>query len=166
VFTLGSSAVYQAGSFYRESLAAIRKLDCRAVLLAGSNELRELLPPGTAVFSYAPFSKIFPRASVVVHPGGIGTCGQALASARPMLVMPYGFDQPDNAARLQRLGVARVIARGKYSARCATSELDRVRSDAAYAMRAADAARQVQKENGVQSACDEIESQLSVRPGE
>ncbi len=59
VFTLGSSAVFQPGDFYRESLAAIRGLGCRAVLLAGNNELHEPLPPGVAAFPYAPFPKYF-----------------------------------------------------------------------------------------------------------
>jgi UDP:flavonoid glycosyltransferase YjiC (YdhE family) len=104
VFTLGSAAVMQAGTFYKESLAAVRHLGCRAVLLAGDNSIPEPLPPGTAVFSYAPFSKILPRASVVVHPGGIGTTAQALVAGRPMLVVPYAFDQPDNAFALSFWG--------------------------------------------------------------
>src|SRR5208337_2067477 len=99
-----SSAVQHAGNFYQESIAAVRRLGCRAVFLVGTNSFSEPLPPGTAAFPYAPFSKIFPRAAVVVHQGGIGTCAQALAAGRPMLVVPFAFDQPDNAARLQRLG--------------------------------------------------------------
>jgi UDP:flavonoid glycosyltransferase YjiC (YdhE family) len=164
VFTLGSSAVQQSGTFYQESLEAVRKLGCRAVLLVGSNKFREPLPARTAVFPYVPFSEIFPRASVVVHSGGIGTCGQALAAGRPVLVMPYGFDQPDNAARLERLGVARVISPRKYAARRAAAELDRLRSDAAYARRATEVARLVREEDGVQSACDAIESHIASRP--
>ncbi len=41
-----------------------------------------------------------------------------------MLVVPFAFDQPDNAARLQRLGVARAIPRKHYTARRAYSELE------------------------------------------
>jgi UDP:flavonoid glycosyltransferase YjiC (YdhE family) len=163
VFTLGSSAVLQAGKFYTESIAAVRRLGCRAVLLAGNNALREPLPRDMMSVPYAPFSKIFPRASVIVHTAGIGTCGQALAAGRPLLAMPYGFDQPDNAARLERLGVARVIARHKYSAPRAATELDRLRSDATYAQRAAEVARIVAGENGVRAACEAIESLLPAR---
>jgi UDP:flavonoid glycosyltransferase YjiC (YdhE family) len=164
VFTLGSAAVFQAGNFYPESLAAVRMLGCRAVLLAGNNEFRGPLPAGTAVFPYVPFSKIFPRASVVVHSAGIGTCGQALAAGRPLLAMPFGFDQPDNAARLERLGVARVISPRKYAARRVAAELDRLRSDPAYASRAAEVARLVREEDGIRSACDAIENHLASRP--
>jgi len=160
VFTLGSSAVQQAGTFYSESLAAIRRLKCRAVLLAGDNILPQPLPPGVAIFPYVPFSRIFPRASVIVHSGGIGTCAQALAAARPMLVVPFAFDQPDNAARLKRLGLARVIPRKKYHAGRALEELDRLLSDGAYAQAAAKAARRMTEENGVRTACNAIESHV------
>jgi UDP:flavonoid glycosyltransferase YjiC (YdhE family) len=160
VFTLGSSAVLDAGTFYQESLAAVKRLGCRAVLLAGENTIGGPLPAGTAVCAYAPYSQVLPRAAAVVHQGGIGTCGQALASGRPMLVMPYGFDQPDNAARLERLGVARVIRRKDYTAQRSAAALDRLRSDARYAQRAAEARRRVIGEDGVGVACAAIEECL------
>lgn len=163
VFTLGSSAVQQAGDFYHESLAAVRRLGCRAVLLLGPNFLREPLPPGTVTFPYAPFSKLFPRAAVIVQSGGIGTSAQALAAGHPMLVVPFAFDQPDNAARLQRLGVARAIPRKHYTARRAYTELDHLLRDRAYAASAAAAARRIAEENGVRAACDAIENHLLAR---
>jgi UDP:flavonoid glycosyltransferase YjiC (YdhE family) len=158
VLTLGSSAVQKAGDFYHESVAAVRSLGCRAVLLVGPNSISEPLPPGMVAFPYAPFSKIFPRASVVVHSGGIGTCAQALAAGRPMLVVPFAFDQPDNAARLQRLGVARVIPRRRYTARRACSELKTLLTDPACAASAVKVARRIAGENGVRAACDAIEN--------
>ena len=65
VFTLGSSAVFHAGDFYRESLRAARIAGLRAVLLIGSdarNKLKE--PPGDSVFvtDYAPYSELLPLA--------------------------------------------------------------------------------------------------------
>ncbi len=157
VFTLGSSAVLLAGRFYQESAAAVKRLGCRAVMLVGANVIPGPLPAGTAAFAYAPYSKIMPRAACVVHQGGIGTCGQALAAGRPMLVMPYAFDQPDNAARLQRFGVARTIGRKEYTARRAAAELDRLLTDASYAEKAAEGARRVAAEDAVGAACDAIE---------
>jgi rhamnosyltransferase subunit B len=157
VFTLGSTAVFDAGTFYRESAAAVKRLGRRAVLLLGANTVPGPLPVGTVAFAYAPYSKILPRAACVVHQGGIGTCGQTLAAGRPMLVMPYGFDQPDNAARLQRLGVGRTIRRKDYTARRAAAELDRLLTDASYAEKSAEAARRVAAEDAVGMACDCVE---------
>jgi UDP:flavonoid glycosyltransferase YjiC (YdhE family) len=142
---------------FAAQIAAVRRLACRAVLLVGPNFLRQPLAPGTVAFPYAPYSKIFPRASVIVHSGGIGTCAQALAAGRPMLVVPFAFDQPDNAARLKRLGLARAVPRRHYTAQRAYAELEHLLKDPAYAASAAVAARKIANENGVKAACDAID---------
>jgi rhamnosyltransferase subunit B len=111
VFTLGTSLVGKgpaAGPFYRESLKATRILKLRSLFLVGNdpkNHLPVPLPEGVAVVDRAPFSKLFPRAAAVVHQGGIGTIAQALRAGRPQLLVPFAFDQPDNALRVQRLGI-------------------------------------------------------------
>ncbi len=160
VFTLGSSAVQDPGAFYQESIAAVKRLGCRAVLLVGTNQIAGPLPAGTVAFPYAPYSKILPRAGCIVHQGGIGTCGQALAAGRPMLVKPYAFDQMDNAARLARMGVARSIRRKDYTAVRAAAELDRLLHDASYARKAEEAGRRVRAERAVAAACDAIEESI------
>jgi UDP:flavonoid glycosyltransferase YjiC (YdhE family) len=157
VFTLGSTAVQNPGSFYRESLDAVKLLGCRAVLLVGANPFPGPLPAGVAVFPYAPYSKIMPRAGCVVHQAGIGTCGQALAAGRPMLVMPFAYDQMDNAARLEHLGVGRAIQRQNYTARRAAAELERLLHDVSYAGAAEQAGRRVRAEQAVAEACEAIE---------
>ncbi len=76
IFTLGSSAVMDPGDFYHVSVEAAMKLGCRAVLLTGAfgnSRLRGALPPNIFLGDYAPFSELFPRASVIVHQGGVGT---------------------------------------------------------------------------------------------
>ncbi|HJU86158.1 MAG TPA: glycosyltransferase, partial [Gemmatimonadota bacterium] len=92
VFTLGSSAVAVAGSFYQESLAAARRLGMRAVLLVGDdpgNLPRSTLGSDALAVERAPHAALFPRAAAIVHHGGIGTLGQALRAGRPMLVVPW-----------------------------------------------------------------------------
>jgi hypothetical protein len=61
--------------------------------------------------------RFFPRAACVVHQGGVGTTAQVLRAGVPHLIMPYSHDQPDNAARCERIRVARTISREKYSAK-------------------------------------------------
>ena len=164
VFTLGSSAVWDAGSFYVESAAAAQRLGRRAVLLVGNdplNQLPEPLPENVIAVAYAPYAQIFPRASVIVHQGGIGTTGQALRAGRPMLVMPFGGDQYDNAARVVRLGVGRTIMRSRYTVERAANELKQLLDNPSYRGRAADLGQRVQADNGARVACDAIEEQLS-----
>lgn len=163
VFTLGSSAVFDAGTFYTESLAAARKTGCRAVLLIGRdarNAPPDPVPDSVFVAEYAPYSELLPRAAATVHQGGIGTTAQALRAGRPMLVVPHANDQPDNGTRVCKLGLARVIPRGKYRADRVASELKSLLSNDACAAAAARAAAEIASEDGVRAACDHIEAML------
>ncbi|PSB59426.1 glycosyltransferase [Chamaesiphon polymorphus] len=163
VFTLGSAAVLSAGDFYTESVKAAKILDRRAVLLVGKNPPPANLPTNMVAFDYAPYSKIFPRACALVHQGGIGTTAQGLRSGRPTLIMPYSHDQPDNAARVQRLGTSLTIPRKQYTAARVAKKLDRLLHNSSYATKAIEISGIIQAEKGVKMACDEIERQLNGR---
>jgi rhamnosyltransferase subunit B len=158
VFTLGSSAVVDAGPFYEHSVAAAKLLGRRAVLLVGKDPRNRpaLLPDGMVAFAYAPYSELFPRAAAIVHQGGIGTTALAMRCGRPMLVMPYAHDQPDNAERVTRLGIARTIARRRYTPARAVVELRHLLDNPAYSQRALAVGEQVRREDGVRAACDAL----------
>jgi rhamnosyltransferase subunit B len=160
VFTLGSAAVLDAGDFYQQSALAAGLLGQRAVLLVGSdprNTPREV-PQNVCIANYAPYSRLFPRASVIIHQGGVGTTAQALNSGKPMLVMPYSHDQPDNARRVRRLGVARVIRRSRYTAELAARKITLLLENTRMRQRAARIGEQLHREDGLKAACDALET--------
>ncbi len=167
VFTLGTAAVHNPGSFYRESAAAAQRLGQRAVLLVGRGGKAHApghLPDSLLVAEYAPFSLLLPRAAAVVHQGGVGTTAQAMRSGKPMLVVPWGVDQPDNAERVRRLGIAQVTTRKAYSVSVATQALDLLLREPCYAQRAFEVGEQVRQENGAASACDTLAHLLHEHP--
>jgi len=162
-FTFGSSAAWDAASFYRDSLEAVEILGRRAVLLVGGNPNNQPcapLPEKVMVASYVPYAQLFPRSAAIVHHGGIGTTGQALRAGRPMLITPVGGDQFDNAARAVRLGVARTIPHRRYTARRAAEELSRLLEDRRCADQAAAVGKRIRCEDGVRATADVIEQQL------
>jgi rhamnosyltransferase subunit B len=162
VFTLGSSAVHISGEFFRESIEAAAALGRRALLLVGADQNRPAgpLPDGIAAFNYAPYSELFPRVAAVVHHGGVGTTGQVLRAGVPQLIMPFNHDQPDNAARVQRLGVARMVRRKHYNGARVARELKELLENPSYATRAAEVGREVRAENGAAAAVDLIMAKL------
>ncbi len=158
VFTLGSAAVMDAGRFFEESIAAAKLLDRRAVILYGVfNHPPEGLDLDRAGFDYAPFSQLFPRAACVVHQGGAGTVAQVLKAGVPHLIVPFSHDQPDNAARCKRLGVARIISRNSYRAKHVASELKKLLTDKVCKAKALEQKRIIEEENGTAIACDALE---------
>lgn len=54
------------------------------------------------------FDALLKHARVLIYHGGIGTCAQALAAGLPQLILASAYDQFENGARIQGLGV------GKY----------------------------------------------------
>ena len=160
VFTLGSAAVLAAGDFYEVSAEAAMELGRRAVLLIGSdprNKPQQKLPESICVAEYAPYSALFSRASLVVHQGGVGTVGQCLRAGKPMLIMPYSHDQPDNARRMKRLGVAKAIQKSHYTPEKVTSKLRKMFENSSLAEKARTVAQQLHGEDGVKTACDALE---------
>jgi rhamnosyltransferase subunit B len=109
---------------------------------------------------YAPHDRVFRAASAVVHSGGIGTTARVLRAGRPALVVPWAYDQPDNAARLVRMGVVRTLGRNSYTARRAVRELRLLLSDPSYQSDCRRIADHVQAEDSVEAACAALESCL------
>ena len=161
VFTLGSSAVLNPGTFYKESVDAVGKLGVRAVILDGEGGSGTRIGRNILRLPSAPHSYVFQRASVIVHAGGIGTCARAMRAGRPMLIVPFAYDQPDNASRLVRLGVARMIGRNSYTAARAVEEIGSLLANSSYRSQAEGSARVLEKEDGAGTACDALERCLS-----
>jgi rhamnosyltransferase subunit B len=160
LFTLGSAAAMHPGDFFHESIAAVHALGVRAVLVAGGgrDEIQDPLSDSIFVARYLPFSKIMPNAAVIVHQGGIGTTAQALRAGRPMLIVPWSHDQPDNAERVQRLGAGRIIPRSGYYAPRVEDELRSLLTNATYQERTREIAARIAGEDSVTNACNAIEA--------
>lgn len=160
VFTLGSSVVLAAGSFWDESIAAVRRMGARAVFLVGperSAAIQASLPSNCLAVDRAPHSLLFPRSAAIVHQCGVGTLAQGLRSGRPVLAVPFAHDQPDNAWRAARLGTARILHPPAYRAARVADELTVLINDPAYAAAAERASVVVKQESGAPTACDALE---------
>lgn len=160
VFTQGSTAVHNPGEFYAISTAAAKRLKKRAILI-GNKEPFEANSPNVLAVPYAKYSEVFPYAAVNVHQGGSGTTGEALRSGRPMLVVPYGWDQPDNATRIQRLGVGVHVPRSNYTVETAMCALAELLESTRFRDRAAEIQTRLSVENGIATARTAIESVLA-----
>jgi len=163
VFTLGTTAVNDAGNFYEQSAEAARRLGMRAVLVqrrAAQGQIPDQSGDIIAV-PYAAHDLLFPRAAVIVHQGGIGTLSEALLAGKPMLIMPYAHDQADNAWRATRLGVARIVPRRRYRANVVRRSLARLLNDYGYGAAVARISQAVARDRGAVAAADFIEAALS-----
>jgi UDP:flavonoid glycosyltransferase YjiC (YdhE family) len=163
VFTLGSSGVHSAGRFYEEAAKATRALRKRALLLVGADadaKSKRLASEDMFIAGYAPHSQVFPRASAIVHHGGIGTVGQAMRAGKAQLICPMFADQRDNAERLSRLGIGTRLDHRRFTAERAAAVIDRLLGDFGVASRAAAIAASVTEEDGAGFVADQIAAML------
>lgn len=152
------SANRHAQPFFAAARSALEQLGLRGLFLTGYPEqVPPDLPASILHRSYAPFSLVLPRAAALVSHGGIGTVAQGLAAGVPQLVMAMGFDQPDNAMRLERLGVGRLLTPKKFTAERVTRALGELLSGEAHGHRAAEWRARLARENGIALACDILE---------
>jgi MGT family glycosyltransferase len=87
-------------------VSAMAGVDIDAVATAGPNvniaDLRA--PENVRLIHSAPHNVVMKEVSVVVTQGGHGTVSRALMNGLPLLVLPNGRDQDDNAARVEAKG--------------------------------------------------------------
>lgn len=164
VFALGSSAVNVAEDFYVVSTAIARTLKRRAVMVCGAHDDQvKDIEPGDDLFiiNYVAYDKLFPYACAIVHQGGIGTLAQSLCAQRPILVVPFGFDQFDNGERIEKLGVGKCLSRNNYTLETATPVIEDLLSQTRYKERAEAIGKVIKSEDGAANASDTIERLLS-----
>jgi UDP:flavonoid glycosyltransferase YjiC (YdhE family) len=101
------SFMRQARGFFEAGLAACARLGLRAVLLTPYADQVPSLPAFARHYPYIALQRLAPRATAIIHHGGIGTAAQGLRAGIPQLLAPVFYDQFDNAARLETLGVGR-----------------------------------------------------------
>lgn len=162
VFT-GGSAMAQDAEFFRVSAEVCRRNHWRGMLLTQfPQQLPANLPEGVRHFTYVPFSKVLPRSAALVHHGGIGTVGQALAAGIPQLIVPLAHDQPDNAIRICRLGTGRMLLPRHYRPETVTHHLRGLLNSPAVAENCRRRAADLATHTALDITCDLIE-QLGLR---
>lgn len=157
LFTLGSTVVQNPGAFYRDAVQALEALGLRGILLVGQKENSpEPLPDSILAIPYAPYGLLMPRVAAVVHQCGIGTLSHTLRAGVPSIAYPFAFDQPNNARRLEALGVAEVIRPHQRSVQNLQRALHRLMAGDARA-RSRRIGEVIRAEDGVAKACDVLE---------
>ncbi len=155
-FTFGTGMRHAAGLF-QTAIEACRGLGARAIFLTKfRGQLPRELPPFAHHCEFAPFQKLFPLCSGVVHHGGVGTVAKALAAGTPQLIVPFAYDQLDNALRVKRLGTGDWLTRGRRHAGGMAVALEKT-IHAQVAVQARTIASRCQAPSGIQCAADLID---------
>jgi MGT family glycosyltransferase len=101
-----STSFQNQAALLRRIVAALGTMDLDTVVTVGPAMEKENLqaPANISIVHSAPHDTVMKEVSLVVTHGGHGTVARSLLHGVPLLVLPMGRDQGDNAAR--------VVARG------------------------------------------------------
>ena len=113
VVSLGSTYQDQ-GALTQRIIDALGQLRVRGLITLGGvfAPTDFHLPANVAAVESAPHAMVLPHARAVVAHGGHGTTMKALAHGVPVLTVPLGRDQADNAARVVEAGAGLRVGRG------------------------------------------------------
>lgn len=161
--TFGSMAGSDPGRTTELVAEATARVGVRAVLIAGWGGLDasridqsdgRLLAVGQA-----PYDALLPRTAAVVHHGGAGTIGAAVAGGRPQVVCPFVADQPFWGRRMHELGVAPApVPQRTLTADGLAWAIDHAVGSGMMSARAAELGELVRAERGKELAAEQLEA--------
>lgn len=156
--SIAGSNPTRAGNVIAEG---IKRAGVRALVVKGWGGIHtgQDIADDVLVLDDVPFDWLFPRVAAVVHHGGVGTIGAALASGRPQVVCPFMYEQPFAAQRMQAIGVApSPIPQPRLTADNLAEAMLQVRADRVVATRAEEIGQLIRNEDGTATAVKILES--------
>jgi MGT family glycosyltransferase len=145
------------------ALEALASMPLRVVLTIGPGhdpgELKTR-PPNARIEKSIPHSAVLERGRLLVSHAGHGSVMKALWHGTPMVLVPWGRDQPGVAARAQALGVAEVVPREVASVQTLAAGITRALSSTALRDAAATHAARLRAGDPPKLAASLVESLL------
>jgi MGT family glycosyltransferase len=163
--SFGSTFQDQGGAL-RRTITALETLPVRALVTLGDVISPEEVPSADNVVTVtsAPHAAVLPHARALVTHGGHGTVIKALAHGVPVVCIPQGRDQADNAARVEVSGVG-VRLKRTAGAPTIRRSVQQVLASPVYTAAARRMARTIGDEVGAQAARHELEALASPAAG-
>jgi UDP:flavonoid glycosyltransferase YjiC (YdhE family) len=106
------------------------------------------LPENVKVTQYMPQKLVLRHVDAVICNGGSGATMAAVLAGKPMVIIPMISDQPENARRWERLGVAKTLKLGDLNVVSAWSLIRAVISDPQLRARAEELGRAFARVDG------------------
>lgn len=153
------------GTVMQRVIEALTSLPVRGLVTLGPalDPAQFNAPPNVRLEAFIPHSAVLPHATAMVTQAGLGTLMKTLAHGVPLVCIPLVGDQPDNAARVVAHGAGLRLEQHS-SPEQIRAAIECVLTRPGFAENAQRIARILTKEDGAQTAADEIESALREGP--
>lgn len=102
---------------------------------------------------FVDLGSILDKAKCIVHHGGIGTTYRALEASVPQVIIPNGYDQPDNAYRIAKLGFGAAVYDKSVTANSLANIIGQVLNAESIRKKLQYAARDISNSNAINDTC-------------
>ncbi|MGW8192669.1 MAG: glycosyltransferase [Desulforhopalus sp.] len=147
----------------RTALRALQTMNFRILVTLSSDHDKDDLgriPANVHVMGYTPHSRVLPHCRLVISHAGHGIVTKSMAYGVPMVLVPWGRDQPGVAARAEKLGTAVVVPRSACSVSKLSEAIGKIIHEPNYLERSLLISRRLQNMDGVTHAIDLVEGFL------
>jgi MGT family glycosyltransferase len=160
-----SSTVMRQEGLLQRAADALGQLPVRGLVTTGPAVDPAVIsaPDNVTVTRWVRHADVLPHCSAVITHGGHGTVLKALIAGVPLVLVPLGRDQPDNAARVIHAG-AGIRLRKNTSTAALRTAIARVTDDPHYRTAARRMAARLAAERDDNYAVDELEQVAAGRP--
>jgi MGT family glycosyltransferase len=149
-------------------MEGLRDLPMHVILTTGAHRQPDELDLGPRgenirVEQFVPHHALFPMTDVVVTTGGAGTVTTALLAGVPLVVVPTGWDLPENAQRVVASGAGLRVSMHECTPHRLRAAVERVLGDPRYRENARRVGDALRRRGGPEQASMLIEELAATR---
>jgi MGT family glycosyltransferase len=149
----------------QSAMDALRGQEIRGLVTLGPVLQKDSfnVPKNVVVMESAPHSEVFPEADLIITHAGHGTVMKALSHGLPLVCLPMGRDQNDNAAKVFYHGCGLKLSKKANSKKIRKAMLQ-ILNDPSYRKGAAKFQAELAKDAYVNVGVEELEGLKSPKP--
>ena len=157
LFTAGTG-VFETEDLFKEGQKICDKLNLPGLFTGGGEQAAQFITSSKCCHvDYVDFEHTLPQCLAIVHHGGIGTLAQAVRAGIPQLIRPLSFDQPENACRVQKMGLGDYVFPKLFKAKYVAPVLKQMIDSSSENPQLQACSADLTKSNAIVRACDLIE---------
>lgn len=139
------------------ALSALKDFNCRVLVTLSPQHApipSSTVPDNVFIQGYVPHSKVLNSCILAISHAGHGMVMKSIYHGIPMVLVPWGRDQPGVAARAHSLGVATVVLRKECNPNALARAIERTMNDPGIAHRSKTESRRLRKKDALSHTCN------------
>jgi MGT family glycosyltransferase len=145
---------------FRKIMRGLDRPEFQVIVSAGGayeTLVREPHPENVMLFRSVPQVDLLPRVDMVIGHGGNNSTNETLAAGKPLIVVPVGGEQGDNASRVEYLHTGMRLHLDSFTPDEIYKNVMQIRSEPAYRDRLAELQARIAKTDGPSTASKAIQ---------